>query len=369
MIKDTDKIPGQRTTRLRPNSRRLTVGLLALASAAIAFLVATISMNSTEPVPKYTNQIDDNRTLIVLAAPSIHEPYYKKHFRKLIEFDIRFAQAANGNDNLIVLADTDTLPHLRDHLPADQLLEAEVDDIWLRDFGTIHPHRMVHFRYDRPGEALIQNSLRKFIQKYDLKFMQNPLKIDGGNFVDNGADLAVMTEKVYDRNRRLSKIEIRKRIKTALGLKHLAIIPMDDEHLGHADGMLMFVSKNTILMNRYPDDAKFTATVEAALRKSLPGVTVQKITGDGYGEKYGPYASACGIYVNATVTERNIYMPVFGADPADQAALKTVRAFSDKRVIPVPAGAVCELGGSVRCLSWQLTGTNAKKLILAARRN
>ncbi len=39
----------------------------------------------------------------------------------------------------------------------------------------------------------------------------------------------------------------------------------------------------------------------------------------------------------------------------------------EKPVIEVEANGVCDLGGSVRCLTWQLTGDNAEKLIMAAR--
>ncbi len=34
---------------------------------------------------------------------------------------------------------------------------------------------------------------------------------------------------------------------------------------------------------------------------------------------------------------------------------------------PSVKGSVCFIGGSVRCLSWQLTGANARKIIEAAR--
>jgi hypothetical protein len=38
-------------------------------------------------------------------------------------------------------------------------------------------------------------------------------------------------------------------------------------------------------------------------------------------------------------------------------------------VITINAEGVCSMGGSVRCLTWQLTGENAEKLILAAKEN
>ncbi|MCR9142921.1 MAG: agmatine deiminase family protein [bacterium] len=345
--------------------------LLAIALSVVAFTAYytddRVVMGQTEDsVSKKTG--GGERMLIVLAAPSIHDSYYRKHFNALLAFHTSFAQAAKEHDDLIVLADADTLPRLRGKIPDDQLLEADLADIWMRDFATVHPRRMVSFRYDRPKEPVVKKTFNNFVKRYQLNVSKNELKVDGGNVVDNGTDSAIMTEKVYARNPGVSPAQVRSRIKRALGLKRLAIIPMDDEYLGHSDGMVLWLSPTSVLMNRYQEDPDFTYDVESALRKSLPGVRIHKIPGAGYGEKYGRYASACGIYVNATVTDRAIYVPVFDED-ADEAALELIRAHTNKSVVPLYAGDICELGGSARCLSWQLTGENAQKLIRAARKN
>jgi agmatine/peptidylarginine deiminase len=53
--------------------------------------------------------------------------------------------------------------------------------------------------------------------------------------------------------------------------------------------------------------------------------------------------------------------------PHDQKALTIIKQNTSKKVIPVNAESVCPMGGSVRCLTWQVTGANAVKLIQAAR--
>ena len=319
----------------------------------------------------YTNQIRSERMLLVIQAPSINDNYYKKHFRRLLEFDIRYAKAVIGHDNVLVLADADTMPHLKGKLPPDVLLESNIEDIWLRDFTSVHPERMVRFKYERSGaESHVQKSFLRFAARHKVGFRSGLLKVDGGNVVDNGGELIIMTNKVFERNSRLSEAGVLKRLKFALSAKRIAIIPMDDEYLGHADGMVMFTGPRRVLMNRFPEDPRFYKRVKSALQKQLPGVNIADIPGASYGkqegEKYGPYASACGIYVNAAVTYKYIYTPTFGM-AADRQALKVIRAHTDKTVIAVPAGGVCKLGGSVRCLTWQVTGENAAKLIRAAR--
>ncbi len=104
-----------------------------------------------------------------------------------------------------------------------------------------------------------------------------------------------------------------------------------------------------------------------SLNKNLTEVKIIEITGNGYEDNYfDSYASACGIYVNSLVTKNYIYVPIFNNEYDDE-ALKIIKNNTDKNVIAVDAKKIAFLGGSVRCLSWQLTGENANKLIKAAR--
>jgi len=309
------------------------------------------------------------KMLIVLSAPSVHDDYYREFFDKIIDFDVRFAQAIMGKDDVVVLADKDTLPYFKGRLPDEVLLEAEVADIWIRDFGTVHPSKMVKFAYDRPSqEAFIDQSFRAFLAENNLQVATDPLKVDGGNVVDNNHGRAVLTDKVLERNPQLTENQVIDKLKQALGATDIALIPMDEPHLGHADGMVMFVDDNTLVMNDYQGDPDFKANVRAELQHGLPNVDIHEIAGVGYGEAFGNYASACGIYVNSVVTNHYIYMPTFGDNAKDAAALQTVRSLTHKTVVPVDASEVCFLGGNTRCLSWQLTGEHAQQLLEAARK-
>ncbi len=335
-------------------------GRIGLAEALLALQVAS-------GIKKVlTNKIDESRMLIVITAPSVNDEYYKDSFNGIIDFDIRYAKAVMGKDNIVVLADNDTLPYLRGKLPEDILLEAEVQDIWMRDFTTVLPSKMIQFVYDRPSETSVQKSFDNFATRYGLEFEKSDLKLDGGNVVDNNNDKIVLTEKILSRNPGLTENQIITKLKQVSGAAYVAIIPMDEEYLGHSDGMVMFVSDNKLLVNNYPDDPLFKADVIKALQEGLPGAEIAEIQGTGYGAEYGSYASACGIYVNSVVTYNYIYVPVFGKAEDDD-AVKTIQSNTGKTVITINAEDVCFLGGNVRCLSWQTTGENARKLIEAAR--
>ena len=331
------------------------------------FVLNEQSNISDQNMPANANEHKEGRMLIVLSAPSINDPYYNDNFHKIIDFDIQFAKSIIGKDNVVVLADKETLPYFKDKLPKDVLLESYVNDIWIRDFSTVHPSKMLKFAYDRPDTPSIDRSFRAFTKENELQFKESNLKIDGGNVVDNNKGKLILTEKIMERNPRLTTPSLISKLQQALGATEVAIIPMDEEYLGHSDGMVMFVDENTVIMNNYKGYPSFKKSVLSTLRKGLPHAKIVEIEGTGYGETYGAYASACGIYVNSVVTYNYIYMPVFGKAAEDNAAMQTIQSNTNKTVVTVNAKDVCFLGGNTRCLSWQITGDNARKLIEAAR--
>ena len=134
----------------------------------------------------------------------------------------------------------------------------------------------------------------------------------------------------------------------------------------------MWLDTNTLLVNDYTAaNDKYHQSVLSELKESFPSVKIVTTP-----MRYRPnppgvwkgFNSACGVHVNSAVTFKNIYVPVFNM-PHDNAALSIIRQNTAKNVFPINAEDVCPMGGGVRCLTWQLTGENAEKLILAARKD
>ncbi len=78
---------------------------------------------------QYTNKFQKDRMLIVIATPSVEDEYYKESFQDILDFDIRYAKAIVDHDNVVVLADKNTIPYLKGRLPDDIILEVEIFDI------------------------------------------------------------------------------------------------------------------------------------------------------------------------------------------------------------------------------------------------
>ncbi len=318
---------------------------------------------------KYVNKITNDRQLLVLSAPSVNNDYYYEDFYEIIDFMVDYANTVMHNDNVVVIADKATMPYLKGKLPNDVLLKSKVKDIWMRDFTTVFPKKMVQFTY---SPSYLPNNVSSntqwgfvgFTDKFGLTYDYENLVLDGGNIVDNNKDRVITTERFLEDNY-MTVAEGKQALKEILGVQYVSIIPYDDEVMGHADGMVMFSDDNTVLVNKY--DEPFRSQVINTLKSDLPNTKIVETEVNFDDTIWDDFASACGINLNSTVTDNFIYVPTFGTT-AEASALQTITNNTTKTIKTIDANNVCHMGGSVRCLTWQVTGNNAKKLIKAARK-
>lgn len=321
----------------------------------------------------YTNQIDNDKMLLVITPPSINNNYYANAYDDIVAFDIAYAKSVMGKDNIIVLGDTETLNYLKQHLPEDILLKQSLEDIWLRDCSMVMPYAPTQFRYAAAAQGnqadadYVQKKFNNFVKKHDIQFSKSAYILDGGNFVDNYKGRAILSDRFLSDNNLSYQAAVDYLI-DELGLDQVAIIPNDDPNgLAHADGQVMFIDDNTVAVTDYNEPA-YQDDINAELRAAFPGINIIKIPTIVDTTVWDPnFGSSCGTHINSTVTKHYVYMPIFG-NSTDQQALQLVRDNTSKTVVPIDASLVCRMGGSVRCLSWQVVGENAKQLIAAARK-
>ncbi|RMH70342.1 MAG: hypothetical protein D6675_09695 [Gemmatimonadetes bacterium] len=322
----------------------------------------------------YSNKISDDRMLLVLSAPSINDSYYAPIFQIIVDFQIKYANAILGNDNVVIIVDRDTKAYYENELPEDLLIIDEIHDIWARDFSTVNPLEPVQFVYTwasmtKQESESVQKSFDDFANRYQIQRQYANFLLDGGNIVDNYAGRVITTSRFMEDNH-LSYEEAKQLLQERIGATEVAILEPDEEVLAHADGMVSWIDENTLLVNDYSDDELFRAIVMDELQSAFPDVKIIEVPVEYQNNRPGEwegFESACGVNLNSTVTFKNIYVPVFNMQH-DQEVINIIKRNSTKTVIPVDASGVCAMGGSVRCLTWQLTGENAEKLILAARK-
>ena len=310
----------------------------------------------------------------VLAAPPASDRYYKSLRQEILDFQVAYANRILGRDNVVILGDRKTLRELATELPEDLLLEAPMRDIWMRDFTTVIPDRPVLFRYSAVAQGgkseeaeWVQDGFVRLAKRIGLSFRRALWILDGGNVVDNGTDQAIVTDRFLADNH-LDKEQAVAILREQLGVDRVAVLPADPEdRLGHADGMAMFIASNTVALTRY--GGKFQQAIRKELRHAFPGVTLIELETSFDTQAFDPdFGSAKGIYVNATVTDCAIYLPIYGLETDDK-AIAQIRAHTGRDIVTVDAAQIGQMGGSVRCLSGQVKGENARRLIEAARQH
>ena len=104
--------------------------------------------------------------LLVLAAPSVNDPYYRPAFQEIVDFQIGYAKAIEGKDEVVLLVDKATMPYYENRLPPQVLLQAEIADIWMRDFTTVDPIDPVEFVYTSAStQKAIDDATDKMLTK------------------------------------------------------------------------------------------------------------------------------------------------------------------------------------------------------------
>lgn len=344
---------------------------LAAVSAAKAIAVTVILS-----ILVATMSTGARAELIVLAAPKTGDAYYADVADRIFDFHVAFARQIEGRDRVLILTDKGAHGKYVEALGEDKVALVPMLDIWMRDFGTTNAVAPVLFRYSAAGQGgkqrdadAVQAELAAMARKAGLVPEKTALLNDGGNFVDDYAGNAVVSRK-FLRDNGLSEDEAREALRKLTGAQNIAFIEADEQGgLEHADGVVSFVDTNTLVINSYPEDQAYARALEADLRRGLPGVKIHKIVTpyDGSEIHDDRFGSACGLYTNALVTPERVYLPQFGV-PEDKIALEQVRAVTSREVVPVPSRQVCFMGGGVRCMSWQLRGEHANRLLSFLRR-
>eukprot|EP00112_Aurelia_sp_Birch-Aquarium-sp1_P024880 Seg8036.2 transcript_id=Seg8036.2/GoldUCD/mRNA.D3Y31 product="putative agmatine deiminase" protein_id=Seg8036.2/GoldUCD/D3Y31 len=158
----------------------------------------------------------------------------------------------------------------------------------------------------------------------------------------------------------------------------VAIIPDPRDTTGHADGVVSFIDTNVLLIGDYCD-AKYYKEVKEAVEEAFPDLIIIKMPCmDDKQEKskkkksnWRGFSSAVGAYVNILLTDSSVYVPHFGKAEVDSQALEIVSKNTQRRVVTVDTGKLSHMGGSVRCMSWQICQSHplAMALLQAAKKS
>lgn len=276
-----------------------------------------------------------------------------------------------------VLVTSDQLEIARAYLhPNIELIEAELDDAWMRDTGPT-------FVKDESGNLLgvnwvfngwgaqswaswdKDNLVAGFIGKLSGKtVVDSPLINEGGGIHVNGAGVVLLTETVQlgeGRNSSWTKQEVETEIHEKLGT-HQAIwlkqgLTRDYDGFGtrgHIDMVACFASSNVILYHDQQDPShpdyqvsrEVKATLEAAGDFEVIGIPAPTILRDE--DDFVDYS-----YINHYIVNGAVILCSFN-DPNDLVAKSILeKVYPGREIVLVDATQIFARGGGIHCITQQ----------------
>lgn len=187
-------------------------------------------------------------------------------------------------------------------------------DIWCRDYMPIQidHDRFVQFRYE-PSYLMDdldhQSDPRIVCKENNLIAEFSNINLDGGNIV-NWSDRAIITDRVFNENPSyLSRINLISDIEKLLEVEVIIIPQINSDFTGHADGLVRFVDRNTLVgNNREQEFVYWVKRMNKILKEhNMEYIDIPFLI---WKDKKFP-DSAIGCYVNFLEIENLILIPVF----------------------------------------------------------
>jgi agmatine deiminase len=231
-------------------------------------------------------------------------------------------------------------------------------DIWCRDYMPVQTEsgKFIQFRYDPSylkGKKEWEDSrsdVKEVCQLNNINATFSDINLDGGNvLICDGR--AILSDRIFSENPNYEKDSLINELSKLLECEIIIIPAQKGDYTGHADGMVRFVGRNTILGNKLADECKYW---QKGMQKvidtyNLTYIDVPFIT-DIKDPKHPD--SAIGIYVNYLEVNDLIVMPIFNRDEDRQVLEILQRTFPNKIIETIDYNDVAKEGGLLNCTTW-----------------
>lgn len=271
----------------------------------------------------------------------------KVYFSKKLHSDKRFTETYNALAKI-----------LEKHLIKHDFLEA-TKDIWCRDYMPIQidKGKFVQFRYEPSylkDDLELQSDPKEVCKANNINPQFTKINLDGGNVV-NWTDRVIITDRVFTENPEYSrKTKLISEIEKLLEVEIIVIPQIKSDMTGHADGMIRFVNRNTVLGNDREQEFKYWKDgINKVMKEN--GIEYIDIPFLDHKEKKYP-DHAIGCYVNYLEVGNLIVLPIFETENnKDQEVYDKFREiFPDKKVETINYNEIGLHGGLLNCTTWTI---------------
>jgi agmatine deiminase len=279
----------------------------------------------------------------MIAGKETNTVYFSEELRS----DKRFTKTCNALTEL-----------LKKHSIKYCFLKA-TKDIWCRDYMPIQTEKgkFVQFRYEPwylKDDLELQSDPKEVCKTNNIKPQFSKINLDGGNVV-NWSDRAIITERVFDENPEYSsKTKLILEIEKLLEAEIIVIPQIKSDMTSHADGMVRFVDRNTVLGNDREQEYKYWKNGINKILKEK-GIEYFDIPFLDHKEKKYP-DHAIGCYVNYLEVENLIVLPIFETEKnKDQDVYdKFKEIFPDRKIETINYNEIGLFGGLLNCTTWTI---------------
>lgn len=237
------------------------------------------------------------------------------------------------------------------------------NDIWCRDYMPvqIESGKLIQFKYE-PSYLMgnkeweeSRSDVKKVCKLNNINAQDSDINLDGGNvLICDGR--AIISDRVFSENPNKNKEELVNELSKLLECE-IIIIPalksQDEDMTGHADGMVRFVNRNTILGNRLSTEYQY---IQKGMQKVIKQFGLKYIDVPFFEVKDREHPlSAIGIYVNYLEVNNLIVLPIFGREEDEQVISIIEKTFPDKVIETINYNDVALEGGLLNCTTWVVT--------------
>lgn len=236
-------------------------------------------------------------------------------------------------------------------------------DIWCRDYMPVQTAsgKLVQFRYEPsylkgkpeweasrtdPAEVCRANGI--------TPDRTSDINLDGGNVLLCG-DRAVISDRIFTENPNRDRQQLLAELAGLLEAEIIVIPAQKTDMTGHADGMVRFINRDTLIGNDRATEYKYWAQgIDAVLQRYRMHYEDVPFFYD-YKDHKHPH-HAIGIYVNYLQVGNLLVLPVFNVPGnKDAEALARIRAlFPARTVVPFNCNDIALEGGLLNCITWTL---------------
>jgi len=230
-------------------------------------------------------------------------------------------------------------------------------DIWCRDYMPIQTEsgKFIQFRYEPSylkGKKEWEDSrsdMKEVCRLNNIDATFSNINLDGGNvLICDGR--AILSDRIFSENPDYKKDSLINELSKLLECEIIIIPAQKADMTGHADGMVRFVDRNTILGN---DRAKESQKWAKGIQKVIDQYKFTYIDIPFFEDKDRKHPiSAIGIYVNYLEVNDLIVMPIFNRDEDKQALEIFKKTFPNKKIETIDYSDVAKEGGVLNCTTW-----------------